>query len=47
MVRPCGQQPVAHLATFRAPRPGKLHRSPNTRAVRPEALATEFLVVLN
>ena len=25
----------------------KLHRSPNTRAVRPEALATEFLVVLD
>ena len=24
----------------------KLHRSPDTRAVRPEALATEFLVVL-
>lgn len=25
----------------------KLHRSPDTRAVRPEALATEFLVVLD
>lgn len=25
----------------------KLHRSPETRAVRPEALATEFLVVLD
>ncbi|MEZ5660436.1 MAG: helix-turn-helix domain-containing protein [Burkholderiaceae bacterium] len=25
----------------------KLHRRPGTRAVRPEALATEFLVVLN
>lgn len=25
----------------------KLHRSSNTRAVRPEALATEFLVVLD
>ena len=25
----------------------KLHRSPDTRAVRPEALATEFFVVLD
>lgn len=25
----------------------KLHRSPDTRAVRPEAMATEFLVVLD
>ncbi|WP_066917799.1 HVO_A0114 family putative DNA-binding protein [Steroidobacter denitrificans] len=25
----------------------RLHRSPDTRAVRPEALATEFLVVLD
>ena len=25
----------------------KLHRSPDTRAVRPEALTTEFLVVLD
>lgn len=25
----------------------KMHRSPDTRAVRPEALATEFLVVLD
>lgn len=25
----------------------KLHRSPDTRAVRPEALATEFLIVLD
>lgn len=25
----------------------RLHRSPNTRAVRPEALATEFLVLLD
>lgn len=25
----------------------RLHRSPHTRAVRPEALATEFLVVLD
>lgn len=25
----------------------RLHRSPGTRAVRPEALATEFLVVLD
>ena len=25
----------------------KMHRSPDTRAVRPEALATEFLIVLN
>lgn len=25
----------------------KLHRSPDTRAVRPEALVTEFLVVLD
>lgn len=25
----------------------KLHRSPDTRAVRPEALATEFLVMLD
>lgn len=25
----------------------KMHRSPDTRAVRPEALATDFLVVLN
>ncbi|PZQ14751.1 MAG: transcriptional regulator [Rhodanobacter denitrificans] len=25
----------------------RLHRSPETRAVRPEALATEFLVVLD
>ncbi|PKM14579.1 MAG: transcriptional regulator [Gammaproteobacteria bacterium HGW-Gammaproteobacteria-2] len=25
----------------------KMHRSPDTRAVRPEALATEFLIVLD
>ena len=25
----------------------KLHRSPDTRAVRPEALATEFLIVVD
>jgi predicted transcriptional regulator len=25
----------------------KLHRSPDTRAVRPEAMATEFLIVLD
>ncbi|MDA8119545.1 MAG: hypothetical protein M0Z85_05725 [Gammaproteobacteria bacterium] len=25
----------------------KMHRSPDTRAMRPEALATEFLIVLD
>ncbi len=42
-----GQQSAAHPAAPGAPRLGQAARRPDTRAVRPEALATEFLVVLD